>query len=122
MNTIIKCIICNKLEENYFLGDISEEMFNKELCFDCAFWTAIIRSDEINPEKAVVVNNRHYIIGEETPRNIFQTLGRGFGGSKFIIQFNSGKRLETTNLWHQGMIPDRFRNNLPDNATFIWNI
>lgn len=44
---------------------------------------------------------------------------RGFGGQKFVIEFFDGRKLETTNLWHIGIIPPYYRRTLKDNAKFI---
>jgi hypothetical protein len=44
---------------------------------------------------------------------------KGFGGRKFIILFEDGRKVITTNLWSQGEIPKSFREDLPNNAKFI---
>ena len=44
---------------------------------------------------------------------------RGFGGAEHFFKFFDGRIVRTTNLWHQGDIPARFRLLLPDNATLI---
>lgn len=41
------------------------------------------------------------------------------GGRKFHIQMHDGQVIETTELWHQGTIPEHFRERLPDNANFL---
>ncbi len=61
------------------------------------------------------VNGTHYIVGDEDAPQSF----RGFGGSLFLIQFDDGRRVATTNLWCQGEIPPALRDKLPDNAKFV---
>jgi hypothetical protein len=72
-------------------------------------------ASEIDPAIARV-GGKHYAIGPER-RGDKQLCG--FGGAKFIIQFFDGRRVETMNLWHQGVIPEHFRIRLPDNAEFL---
>ena len=89
------------------------------LCFHCHFW---IKQMETRPERAVIVNGVHYRMGEEPsdPRSYRGMLG--FGGAEWKIQFKDGREpalVVSHNLWHQGHIPDRFKDRLPDNAEFI---
>ena len=44
---------------------------------------------------------------------------KGFGEHHFKIRLNTGETIETSNLWHQGVIPDEFKESLKDNAEFI---
>jgi len=43
---------------------------------------------------------------------------KGFGGRRWFIRFHSGRVAVTDSLWHQGLIPDEWRDRLPDNAMF----
>lgn len=47
----------------------------------------------------------------------------GFSGAVFYILFTAGphrgKLRVTNNLWHQGDIPDAYKEALPDNAVFL---
>ena len=56
------------------------------------------------------------MIGDEN--SVSPSSFRGYGGKKFIILFDNGGRIITTNLWHQGTIPKWFEEYLPDNAVF----
>lgn len=62
---------------------------------------------------AVVIDNKHYRIGREDAKG-----SRGHGGSKFVIEFNDGTIITTTNLWYQGVIPPRLRDKFPNTARF----
>ena len=83
-------------------------------CFDCSFWLMKIDISKEEMARRVIVGGVHFSIGDEIDGPF-----RGHGGRKFIIQFFDGRVIETTNLWFQGKIDDRFRERLPDNAVFL---
>lgn len=82
------------------------------MCSGCAFWQSQLDADKKRPNDFAIINGTHYRIGDENER-----YDRGFGGQKFTIKFNDGRVVVTTNLWHQGPIPESWRNLMPDNAT-----
>jgi hypothetical protein len=85
------------------------------LCWDCNFWyEKIILA---NYKQVARINGRHYVIEDEAGDTIFGF--RGFNGQEFTIKFFDGRVVKTTNLWFQGVIPERFRDRLPDNAEFV---
>ncbi len=59
------------------------------------------------------IDGKHYIIGDG------KGAVKGMSGAKYKIQFDSGRMVETDDLWHQGTIPEDFRRVLYDNAKFI---
>lgn len=92
---------------------------SKNFCPRCFFWWMMVKArtngnvtDEGN--KCVVVGGQHYRICDENSESLF----RGYGGAKFIIDFFDGSTVTTTNLWHDGEVPEVFREHLPNNATF----
>lgn len=84
-----------------------------KVCFGCYFWEQYIH-DKDQPEIARI-DGQHYVIGDEPTTPNFMC---GFGGRRFLIRFNDGRVVSTTNLWSQGEIPQRLRQILPDNAKF----
>ncbi|MCM2285790.1 MAG: hypothetical protein NDI81_13470 [Desulfobacula sp.] len=68
---------------------------------------------EEDEKRRVIVAGQHYMMGANTSGP------RGFGGKRFVINFNDGRTVETCNLWFQGEISRQFRARLPDNARFI---
>jgi hypothetical protein len=84
------------------------------LCVLCERWVAFSLAKHPSFVRA---NGRHYIIGDEEGNLVFGM--RGFGGERFIVKFHDGRIVKTTNLWAQGVIPERFRDRLPDNAEFV---
>jgi len=106
------CGICGEADSpDNWLGNVLEE----DLCFSCSFWVRHIY--EYRNGKKVVIDGNMYSVGVEV-RERFAF--KGFGGRQFEIQMkDSGKSFITSNLWHNGQVPDRFREKLPDNAVFI---
>lgn len=83
------------------------------------FWQEKLDFDKENPHKGCVIDNHHYIIDDEDSK---ATYFRGFGGAKFRIKFNDGQIITTTNLWHQGEIPENWRDKFsPYQAIFLKN-
>lgn len=109
----ITCLECGKKEKLRWDEKMKDKLIKRQLCFDCYFWIKYV--DKVDHPYCVRVDGSHYYIGIEHPgHSAFQ----GFGGKKFIIKFNDGRKIVSTNLWHQGEIPSRFRDRLPDNAKF----
>jgi hypothetical protein len=88
----------------------------ERLCFLCLFWWEKLALRE---SPAVVrADGCHYVLGEESPR--VPKAARGFGGRPAVITYLDGTRRMSTNVWHQGVIPEHFRTRLPDNAILTW--
>lgn len=106
------CKECGKREDRDWMDDVAKRLEEMQLCFKCCFWAAKVKiRDKPN---VVRIEGYHYQIGNEGSDLAF----RGFGGRKFVVLFDDGRRVETTNLWHQGKIPEYFKERLPDNAKF----
>ena len=108
------CSECGKEEKATFGGTVGKLMVEKCLCFECAFWTEKI---EIFSNRHAIIDGKMFYIKDDKPKEYKGFLG--FGGRKFNIQFNDGQIITTRNMWHNGEIPDHFRDRLPDNAVFI---
>lgn len=89
-----------------------EELERRGCCFTCCHWLTLIEQGG-----NVVVEGNHYLLGPEVPYML--PIARGFGGRHVCIRFFDGRGVCSSNLWHQGAIPERFRERLPDNAVFI---
>jgi hypothetical protein len=106
------CVECGaEGDANRFLHNFAQSMFEKRLCFTCHHWVKLLELRD--DPKTVRAKNHHYRIGSEG--DPFP----GFAGTKFGVKFTDGRVITTTNLWHQGEIPERFRARLPDNAEFV---
>ncbi len=104
------CELCG----NKFTRICVPESYIGNLCFDCSFWTKKIEMSEEDEARRVIVNNQHYRLGSNNSGPF-----RGFGGRKFTVLFHDGRIVETSNLFHQGEIPKRFKKYFPDNAVFV---
>ncbi|MBU1387812.1 MAG: hypothetical protein KKE62_06345 [Proteobacteria bacterium] len=112
-NIASKTNICEFCGKSYS-KTCSDEAYIENNCFDCSFWMEKIEMSAEDENRRVIVNGQHYRIGNDDAG-----IYRGFGGRKFNILFHDGRVIETNNLWHQGTIPNRFREMLPDNAIFL---
>jgi hypothetical protein len=95
-----------------------DDLKESGLCVLCDRWVAFSLATE-HPN-VVRANGHHYVIEADGSDNLFGM--RGFGGEEFTIRFHDGRVVKTTNLWAQGVIPERFRERLPDNAEFVGRI
>lgn len=112
-----KCKLCGKdfIKSNEYFY----EPRDAEYCEDCRknhyediFWFQIIEEKDDH----VFIDGCSYYVDDEQSKSYF----RGFGGAKFIIKiFDTGKIIETTNLWFQGVIPEKYRDILKDTAEFV---
>lgn len=109
---------CGKRATLRYSGDIGARMEERSECFDCAFWGRLLEQDAERPETVVIVEGRHYMI-EPDPDQPRDRGFAGFGGAEFTVAFNDGRVVKSRNLWTQGEIPERFREQMPDNATFL---
>ncbi len=109
----ITCRECDKVESLQYLDNVRNKLIKRKLCHNCNFW--IEKVDMANNPNSVRVNGVYYFIN---PEHTCPGVHRGFSGKIFTILFNDGQKFITTNLWGQGIIPDRFKERLPDNAIF----
>ena len=105
------CKICGKQFEGTRWLPPHEDICNSD-CFTQNFWLEII--DEAKKDKYLhpVMDGTCYCICDENSKSSF----RGFGGALFYITFNDGHMVATTNLWSNGSVDSRFKDQLPDNA------
>ena len=110
MDKTYTCQCCGKP----YIKTLVPDAYLGNNCFDCSFWLRKIDYSEDWASRRAIIDGWHYIAYPET-NDFF----KGCGGRRFVIQFSDGHVLETTNLWCQGPIDERFRSRLPDNAVFL---
>lgn len=111
----LRCGYCNKYESGRYAREARDEMSENQACFNCNFWLEKIRWREREDPRAVVTSTfKHYRIGPDMSPND-RSFG-GFGGRRFVVTFHDGREVTTTNLWHQGTVPEHFRDRLQPNA------
>lgn len=115
---LITCRECNKVDEAHYDVETQQGMINNQLCFKCLHWYECYL--ERNEPNVVRVGGKHFHIVPEPPKTISAAC-KGFGGQQFKVIFNDGRIVTTTNLWCQGIIPDRWLSRLPDNARFAYD-
>lgn len=108
----VTCVECGSTVQATYSDPTKITMVERSLCFMCLFWIELV--EERGDPRHLVSNGHHYTIHDENMRGM-----RGFGGRKWAVYFHDGRREITTNLWHQGEVPERFRERLPDNATLM---
>lgn len=84
--------------------------------FTNEFWQGHYEQALKDPKHHPVIDGvKYYISTRESDAAGFE----GFGGRKFTICFNDGTEITTRNLWHNGEVPDEWRDKLPDTAKFV---
>lgn len=103
----IKCCICGKeIKKSQYLGAV---LCSSE-CFHHKFWNDIVNEKD----EHLIINGECYY-NETNPDGIY----RGFGGRGFKIKKFDGTIIQTSNLWHQGTVPEDYKDLLPNNAEWI---
>jgi hypothetical protein len=114
--TNFTCRECGEWHDREWIPECAERLRKEKLCHGCYFWHEKIHWMTSPTDSARCVRTedfKHFTICDEK-----DTRGsRGHGGRAFIVTFIDGRKVRTTNLWHQGTIPERFRNRLQPNAT-----
>lgn len=106
----VSCPLCGK-PDSYatYSGEVGQRMKITSECFNCAFWE--IRADEGCP---TVIDHCVYTPGTRTTGDY-----RGMAGRRFDIRYFDGREIATVDLWSGGVIPERWRERLPNTAEFI---
>ena len=106
----MNCKICGKNKRKMYIESLN--ICSAE-CLLESIWQDLILEKDL--ENHLVINNKHYIVGPEQTKSIL----RGFNGQKFTIKKDNGEIIETTNLWCQGEVPEKYRDKLVNNAIFL---
>lgn len=117
MSKII-CKICGAEENSErWIPSAAQELEELQMCNQCYHWYLQHRLDleERGEYGHAIVEGQHYTLLPAT-NGYFQ----GFGGRKFTFEFNDGTRVECSNVWYQGEIPEGYwREKMPNNAKII---
>jgi len=104
------CKICNS--ELALNGHFDRaRLLSVGICASCDFWAEKWKARRNGD--VVRIHNNHYTIGEPTAHE------KGMAGTGIRVMFIDGRQVSTDNLWHQGEIPEQWRELLPDNAAFV---
>jgi hypothetical protein len=115
------CVKCGRIVGTNYADELKKELIRDNICFDCHYWNRYVtRKDDYD---VVRVNGEHYVIVRHNIRARLKSFrgsrGHTFRSPKFKIRFYDGREVISRNLWYQGVIPERFKFELPDNAIFM---
>lgn len=107
------CEICGQTFAKSLYMEPYQNICSSE-CLNKKFWLEIIEEKECHP----VIDGVCYYLDRN---NLEGKRGfQGFAGRRFKIRFlDTGEEVVTTNLWHNGEVPEEFRDRLPDTAEFV---
>jgi hypothetical protein len=110
----MKCKECGKVEnlEN-FSHDQQAVLSRRGLCCACNQWYDIAVQSRMEPGRSLRFKGNCFYV---SPALDVKPHQKGFGGRMWRVKFSDGRKLESDNLWHQGAIPQSFRDRLPDNV------
>jgi len=110
-----------------------ERLESVGICPECDRWIELWQSR--NNENVARIGGQHYMFGDHLREYVINAkdslkaivdgwapkkrASLGMGGNKVVIRFNDGRHVITNDLWHQGAIPESFKNVLPDNAEMV---
>jgi hypothetical protein len=91
----------------------NNSMSARKMCFDCNFWQDVVESAERGDHQYVIDNGQCYVAMPPEYGGGF----KGFGGMPFLVTMtDSGEQHISNNLWYKGVVPDEFKDLLPNNA------
>jgi len=113
--SILACRECGAPELAHYVN--REQLLDRQLCFTCSLWTD--RFHDFGDSQAFV--------GDDWRYQTIATIGvgggvqamKGYGGRVWTIQFLlTGAIIKTDNLWDGGVVPEWFRDRLPQTAVY----
>ena len=113
-------ITCTKCGKKMYLlahdpdSEICRLMKERQLCYDCAYWIHLASHPK---EYMQIIAGIYYTFYPPVPK---RKLGEMLGGRGMkYIYLKDGSILKSNDIWRVGMIPERFRDILPDTAWWI---
>jgi hypothetical protein len=120
--TGFRCRECNTRVTRCYLACFATRLRARKLCLRCDHWLNLLAlaNDSEQAPRCVRIAGHHYLVGDEPAAEALRSsIGVGFSGREIWIRFNDECVVKTRNLWHQGEVPTRFKDRLPDNARFV---
>lgn len=113
----ILCVECGRYDSHKFWALHPSNKY----CNSCSFWMYHYEQDNLDSKfQALIIGNKHYSYDRLQPIKNTHSKYLGHGGARYKIQLlDTGKIIETNDLWYQGVIPDRFISLFKVNARFI---
>lgn len=102
--------------EHFCKCPIRSIMERDGVCYSCAFWIRLYEENKNNPNW-LIIDGTSYIANPFVPNTNNKTRRfMGFGGRTMEAIKNSGEKVISNDWWHQGEVPECFRDIMPDNA------
>lgn len=105
--TVLACVECGAPDGARTTN--REQLLADSVCFGCGYWRTLAETPGV-----VTADWHRYEIGDDRPG--LSGSSRGFGGRRFVVRFDDGRVVETSNLWTQGIVPEWFRDRVTPNA------
>jgi len=103
----MNCQVCkNPINTTGFYQELKERLEKAGICHSCDIWLAHWK--QRNDDNVLRISGNHYIIVKD--------------GTGLELTVRRNGKLQTVSAWHQGLIPEVFRNALPDNAQYARRI
>lgn len=109
-----RCHICRTVEFGTWCEPMRTEVIIQKICRTCHFWMGII--EEYKSGHTFVCGGHARSDGGDKPGNS-NTRWLGHAGHRWYFRMADGKEFTTNNLWYRGEVPERWRDQLSDNAT-----
>lgn len=110
------CSFCGvQKHEIGYMESCVKELRKHQLCFTCNHWREV--SESLN---VYVVKGKAWTDAGDIPNA--PAIGKQFmgsGGTRTRIRKFDGTVVETNNLWCRGIVPEAWKDKLPDNAEFL---
>ena len=111
----MNCKICDKKFDKVQYSKPYDEICSSE-CFTENFWFEKIEALKEFEKAFIIIDGKCYKKGDEDTSIYF----KGFDGRLFKFRFlDEDTIIESTNMWYNGIIPKKFREQLQDNAVWI---
>ena len=108
------CKHCGAMSTDSYSEPTKTQMREGQVCFGCNHWEQIASCP--HPDMLIIDGDVYSDAGRKLEPGNGHSLGHA--GRKFIIK-QGDRTWMTNNLWHDGTVPEEFRDRLPNNAEFV---
>ncbi len=126
----VTCCLCSKRSRAKYMEPTRGNMIQRKMCFNCTFWSDhllnfILHKGKTPEGGTIIICKRDDVEGKPISHYTAYPYRQegysgmvGFGGDTWWFLVNSVP-FRTNNMWHQGEVPEHFRELLPINALMI---
>ena len=105
--------------EHFCKCPIQSIMERDGVCYSCAFWIRLYEENKNNPNW-LIIDGESWIVHPFVPNTNNKTRRfMGMGGRIMEAISNDGRKIIFNDWWHQGKIPEEFKELMPDNAKWV---